>query len=415
MIGRRLLETCWIFLKDKPSLFTERNFNMKILFISENYFPFLSGVPAVVKYLAEGLNKRHQVSVATTVGKNTSLPNNEIINDIEVWRFKLYLDCLKRVKGEVREFQKFVLRGDFDIIILECAQTPTTNALIPVASQIKTKLVLHAHGLSGLAVKPFERKTDLKHTIGNTFIWIKMQYYYGRTFKRFAKYLDATISLTDCDSGYVYLAKLVKKNYILCNAADDMFFEPAKETYQLPCGDRPYMVSIANYCVVKNQINMLRQFYLTKQQDHALIMIGSKKNDYYHQLEEENRFLSQKYGERPVYMLTGIERKYFPYILDKAKIYLVSSLHEEFSISIIEAMARKLPFISTDVGNARQLPGGIVCDNIREFSKKIDLLLSSESLRIQKGAEAQKYVYASCRQQAAINKLEAILKEVIHS
>lgn len=38
---------------------------MKILFISENYYPNLSGVPIVVQYLAEQLVKDHDVAVLT--------------------------------------------------------------------------------------------------------------------------------------------------------------------------------------------------------------------------------------------------------------------------------------------------------------------------------------------------------------
>ena len=65
---------------------------------------------------------------------------------------------------------------------------------------------------------------------------------------------------------------------MLCNAADDAFFEKAEEQYELPTDGRPYLISIANYTVVKNQIEMMRQFYKSKHKEYALVMIGSKKN-----------------------------------------------------------------------------------------------------------------------------------------
>ena len=58
---------------------------MKILFLSENYFPNVSGVPVVVRYLAEGLaNLGHQVSIATSNFKNC--PEKEVIGGVTVYR-----------------------------------------------------------------------------------------------------------------------------------------------------------------------------------------------------------------------------------------------------------------------------------------------------------------------------------------
>ena len=50
---------------------------MRIIFLAENYFPNVSGVPVVVKYLAEGLLERgYQVQVVTTSFKEEPLHDN---------------------------------------------------------------------------------------------------------------------------------------------------------------------------------------------------------------------------------------------------------------------------------------------------------------------------------------------------
>lgn len=386
---------------------------MNILFVSEDYYPHLSGVPVVVKYLAEGLAEKHQVTVATSISPSDDLPAEDILNGVKIFRFVVYRNLAKLLHGDIRGLQQFVLNGNYDVIVIECGQAATTDALLPVMEQVKVPCVLHAHGLSGLLSKPFALKSDYKHTIGNTYNWLRMQFYYGYTFKRQCKHYAASISLTSCDSGYDYLSKHIAKNYVLCNAADDIFFRETKEHYILSVEDKPYLISIANYTVVKSQLDMLREFYLSDKRDYALIMIGSKKTAYYNRLLQEKRRLDKQYGGRTVLMLTGVDRKFFPRILDRASGYLVSSTYEEFSISIIEAMARRVPFVSTDVGNARELPGGIVVDDVHQMHTTIESLLSDERKRIQLGEQGKQYAFEHCRRQAAVDKLEQILYEVI--
>lgn len=387
---------------------------MNILFVSESYYPQFSGVPVVVQYLAEGLTGRHQVSVATSVAPNDQLPLEDEHNGVKIFRFVIYRDIAKRLKGDLGGLQQFVLNGSYDVIVIECGQAATTDTLLPIMKDIKVPCVLHAHGLSGLLGRPFAIKSDLKHTIGNTYNWFRMQRYYGYTFKRQCKYFAASICLTATDSGYNYLSKHIKKNYVLGNAAEDMFFEQASEFFDVPTEGKPYLISIANYTVVKNQIEMMREFYASKNKNHALVMIGSKQTEYHQQLLQEKIMLDKKYGERTVLALIGIDRRFFPSILDGASAYLVSSTYEEFSISIIEAMARSVPFISTNVGNAKELPGGIVVNDVHNMHTAIDALLSNEKRRKELGVAAHDYAFKHCRRKSAVDKLERILNEVIN-
>lgn len=53
---------------------------MKILFVSESYYPYQSGVPMVVKYLAEGLAVDNEVTVATSISPTEELPVGDEYN-----------------------------------------------------------------------------------------------------------------------------------------------------------------------------------------------------------------------------------------------------------------------------------------------------------------------------------------------
>lgn len=386
-----------------------------VLFISESYYPQLSGVPVVVQYLAEGLAKKHHVRVVTSISPEDQLSNEDELNGVKISRFVIYRDIAKRLRGNLKGLQQFVLNCGYDVIVIECGQAATTDTLLPIMKDIKAPCVLHAHGLSGLLGRPFAIKSDFKHTIGNTYNWLRMQLYYGHIFKRQCRYFDASISLTPTDSGYEYLSRHITKNYVLGNAAEDMFFEQDSEKFDVPTEGKPYLVSIANYQVIKDQLNMLRQFYLSSFKDYALVLIGREENEYFNQVKEEKKRLDYSFGERTVVMLTNIDRKYFPFILDNASVYLVTSLTEVFSISIIEAMARSIPFISTNVGNARELPGGIVVDDVHDMHTAIDTLLSDENRRRELGAQARDYAFKFCRRKTAVEKLESILNEIVNN
>ena len=62
-----------------------------------------------------------------------------------------------------------------------------------------------------------------------------------------------------------------------------------------------------------------------------------------------------------------------------------------FPISIIEAMASGIPFISTDVGCVKYLPGGVVVDKIDEMSYWLELLWNNEKVRSNLGAVGYNY------------------------
>ena len=96
-----------------------------------------------------------------------------------------------------------------------------------------------------------------------------------------------------------------------------------------------------------------------------------------------------------------------------ATLYLVGSNFEEYSISLVETMAKGVPFISTNVGNAHQLPGGIVVDDIRDMHLTIDAMLGNDKERARLGKEGKQYAFENCRRRTAVKKMESIIHKVL--
>lgn len=387
---------------------------MKILFLSENYFPNVSGVPVVVKYLAEGLSsKGHDVSIATTSYKDEPLIDN--INGVKVYRFNMHKDWKHSYVGDKSKYIEFVLNFNADVTILECSQCITTDVVLPYLDSIKGKKVFHSHGFSGLELKPVEWKGDLKHTIGNTINWLESLFYFNFTFKKVAPLFNASLCLSEVDSSRDYLKKYCSSCYVLDNAADNMFFDPQvivpdSLSKYTRLKNKEYIMCCANYSVVKNQKDMITQYFKSESSKNvSLVCIGSQPNAYYQECVKLTDVLKHKYGERDVHLLYGVNRTDIPSIMNGAKLYLVSSRYEQYSISIIEAMSQGLPFISMNTGNARILPGGYTINDIDEMHIMIDTLLSDQAMYKRYSDSGKDFAYNHCRITTVIDKLVSIL------
>lgn len=198
------------------------------------------------------------------------------------------------------------------------------------------------------------------------------------------------------------------------NAVEDVFLKPSGKVSQQDILDmnKPYFLSVAYYNQIKNQIGILRQFYKSGIEDYAMVFIGPTENEYYYALREENKRLQTQYGKRNVLMLTNVVRSLIPDIVGNAKLYIVGSTIEQFSIAIAETMAKGVPFISTNVGNARLLPGGITVQSIEEMHKYMVSLTNDSNAYNLLSKNGKEYVLNNCVREFVIKNLESIIESI---
>lgn len=121
---------------------------MRILFCCQFYAPSVGGVQEVIRQLAERLVVRgHEVSVATT-----KLPTRDFstFNGVAIREFDVKGNWVSGMAGEVAEYQKFIIEGDFDVVMIYAAQQWTFDALWPVLDKITFVKVLIPCGFSGM-------------------------------------------------------------------------------------------------------------------------------------------------------------------------------------------------------------------------------------------------------------------------
>lgn len=359
---------------------------MKVIITVGTYYPMTDGVQAVTEYLAEGMAERgHTVIVLTRWF--SGMEENEIHNGVEIKR--CHIDTVHALhKGDIDGYQKLVVElcEDADAIICVCPQIVTTDALLPILGNVKCKKILYMHGMHSFKIKKFEIETPtlLLHKMWNQIRWGWLYFGHKKWFKQF----DRIIQIHRFDGTYDF----IEKNYgiksdIIENAADASFFEEVECASPI---EGSYIINVSNYIHRKNQLDTLEAYYRSAT-DMSLVFIGSSKTPYYKKIEEMNEKLGKKYHDKKVILLSDIPRNEIANYVRNASLYVMNSRWEVFPISLIEAMAAGVPFITSDVGIARFLPGGVVANTVEETQYWIDLLSNNVDTRQKLGEAGRAY------------------------
>ena len=373
---------------------------MNVLFTVNTYYPLKDGVQLVTGYLAEGLVDRgHNVTVVTT--KN-GFADEEIHNGVKILRVDLHTKHT-RYYGDKEYYKKLILdlASQCDVMINVCTQNPMTDLLFPILKELKCKKILYMHGMydSKWSRASVRNISDVGHKIWNNVRWG----YYYKTSESIFKLYDHIVQLHEYDDAYIFF----KEKYnieceVIANACENTFFEN--------CVKENYAIFVGNYLERKNQEFILRAFYKAKLDNgFGLILIGSEKNHYYDKLLMLNQELSKIYGKRNVKILADVSREDTINYIKRAKLYLMGSKWEAFPISIVEAMAASIPFVSTDVGIVKYLPGGYIVNNEDEMTYWITLLASNDKVSMQLGIVGKVYAEKHFTISYSVDNLERLL------
>jgi len=370
---------------------------MNILITVHTYLPNRDGVQFVTQYLAEGLaGKGHKVQIVTYMYPERSDVRQETINGVNVLRWNV-----KTVhtfhRGDQKGYQRYILKNyrQFDVMINVGTQTALTDWLFPVFSQIHIPKLLYLHSIWDFRIYRSELKNPAALAAK---LWANARWklYYRRYAAIFKQY-DIVTQLHPMD----YSSRLFSDRYhiqseIVGNAAEEAFFAPEyNDALDVP---RQYILSVANYCPRKNQKKCLELFYRSDIPEHwGFVFIGSSKNKYFDELARYNQILRKQLrlqNEKPVRFLANIDRGDIYTYVKRSSLYFSASTWEAFPISIIEAMAAGVPYISSNVGIIRFLSGGVVADKDEDYLYWLKLLTTDDDIRKSYGAlgrmEAQK-------------------------
>lgn len=380
---------------------------MKIVFTVATYYPLTDGVQQVTQYLAEGLVVQgHDVTVVTSNHNEDKNKENEMHNGVKIIRCNIW--TLHGIHhGNKDKYRNLIedITKNADCMINVCTQTATTEILFPILKKIKCKKILYMHGMHDFTWNKMNLTSfsSVLRKVWEDLRW-KCDYVFNK--KIFLDY-DNIIQLHSFDKANIYF----KKHYgiqsiIVENAAANEFFDNLRDF-----SDKNYAVCVSNYEHRKNQEFVLRAFYKAKTKNMRLILIGSRKTEYYKKLVKEKEKLDRKFGLKNVKILYNIPRNEISKYVKESKMFLMGSKWEAFPISITEAMAAKIPFISTNVGIVKYLPGGEIVNSEDEMSYWIDMLSENETFRRLTGKIGQNFANERLSINKKVEQLNEILKD----
>ncbi|MBR6103858.1 MAG: glycosyltransferase family 4 protein [Paludibacteraceae bacterium] len=349
---------------------------MKFLITVASYYPVSGGVQMVTQYTAEELVKRgHKVTIITS---NSDRSDERVEhNGVKL----LYTDVFKKAdftKGDKKAYRELLLSQvkDKDVLINVSLQTPTTDLVLPLLPLIKCKKILYLHDIYDFTWRKDDKK-NLKSIVKKLYYNCTRRYYYSYVYKYIKDY-NLITHLSPFDISMRYVKKHgIKQNLVLGNAALDSVFAAKHDKIQ----DDPYFICIANYNDRKNQLFVLESFYnadLT--QNVKLVFIGKEENAYYKKLVARKNELDRISGPRNVDFYAGISRDKTEFLLSNASALVLGSTVEMFPVVIIEAMASKIPFISTEVGCVKYQPGGFIAKDSDEMSYWMKFIIDNPNV-----------------------------------
>lgn len=386
---------------------------MRVLVTCFTYAPGKNGVQFVAQYLCEGLVARgHSVTVLTNATEGAA--EAESINGVEIERWPIRTRYMHHIGPKRRYVRSVVERQDkFDVMVNVCPQSAVTDWLLPHLGKIGIPKVLHVHSIWDFEVHPWDRRSPqafVRKLMANM-RWGIYYRVHGKDFRLYDRVLqlyEQDYSVEDFRCWYGI------ESEILENAAEDAFHEGAP----IPMGERDHtIVCVANFNRQKNQVALVEAFLRADVPGGwRLVLVGSRETPELDAIRRRIAFLRAELGilpgERNIEIRIGVPREETVRLVKTASIYAMSSLWEAFPVSLVEAMSAGVPWVSTGVGIARWLPGGIVADGVAAQAKALSRLASNFSERERLGAEGFVYAEAHFRIDEKVSQLERVLKEV---
>jgi glycosyltransferase involved in cell wall biosynthesis len=307
---------------------------MNILICSEFYEPHIGGVEYHSLQLAKFLQKKNHVEIATTFDEKRKI-RRELI---KINQFKIRGNFVKGYRGDVLEYQKFLLCNKFDIIFINAAQQWTLDLLLPIIEKINAKKILFPCGFS---------------RFGN-FFYIPYFFY----LKKKINYFDEIICTSKNFKDYLFLKKIFyKKINIISNGSEIIKPIYSKKEFKIKYNinqDEKIITNISNIKYLKGQDRSISILKKIKNLNCKLFLIGNNLSKIYYLILKILIFIfNLRSADKKIILLTTTRNEAMT-ILQYSDVFLFTSRLEYDPLVIKESILSSVKFVSFDVGTVKE-------------------------------------------------------------
>ena len=383
---------------------------LKILITTFTFPPNMDGVAQAAAAMAHGLVERgHDVVVATG-----SLAARRDFNPqprLRVKQFDINVD--ENALLDAASMRQFILDEHPDVIICHCWEIWSTAEAEQVFNQLHARKILISHGYGTHIWHPRVRPP---FGLGVWFRGLKKVIRLPWTMRRY----DRVVFLSkkhDWNRFFDHrIAKLsgYRGSRVIPNGTDVNPVRGSVEQFRKTHvhGTGLVVCCVANYVRLKNQAVALRAFRKARLKDATLILIGSEFNAYSRELQLLDEQLRSSYPNGTVLFLEKLDRPTTLAAYAACDVFMLTSKTEAQPTVILEAMAAGKPYLSTNVGCASELPGGIVTDGERALAAALVSLQNDEAIRLTLGATGRKAVLETFSREKVLDAQEHMILEL---
>ncbi len=334
----------------------------KILHMTSSYYPNEDGVSKVVQKYSEYYSS---IGVDSWVLTSSDCKNFSKINGVSIKYLNIYGNEVKGISGDVEEFYKFLKEMSFDVIVTYAPQTWHFDLISKMSKSNfnNAKLVCFTVGFSGLiGLRRFRYKK-----------------YYKNMRRRLEKF-DLIIPHSKKYIDYEFLEKKPIDNVrVLPNGFDPKEFSSEVELTRFKeeffkkhniAEHKRIILNVSNHVYAKGHRDYIR---LSKKfDDYIFINVGNDTSRVFN-CTQRCRKESLKYDdEGSNYLSIKLNRSDLIKLFKISYLFLLTSNTEAFPLVILESIAADLPFISYDVGNVKEMPGGIVVKDYKSMKLEVE-------------------------------------------
>lgn len=334
---------------------------LNVVLTAEHYVPRVGGAELVVKTVSEGLAKAgHDVAVLTSCVPGTL--DLEELNGVQVYRFQMSGNAAKGIKGDPNAFVGALFGLKADVFVNYACQNWPTDLFMSVAHDIRAKKVLAPCGYSGLAGSVLRRALYSRYF---TNLPVRL-----REYDAFVYHSDAYL---DYEMGRQW--GLSERAHVIPNGVALKEFSDV-----VPLADRTLSaVLVGNHYRIKGHRWMFKldRSGVWRGDLPAAIVASSEGASGFQSCAEACR---RKSKSSNILLLDGRSRRDVIHAIRHARLLIIASSIECAPLVALEAMAAGTPFVSFDVGNVSELPGGVVVPNFAAMEATIVAFAKDESL-----------------------------------